>query len=71
MKFFVAFVVAVFVPLTLATPAQAFRPVPGVKYHDLCKNVPGEQTFSDFQFLRVAFDTSTSRPNDCIVRYRR
>lgn len=69
-KFIAAFIVAVLVPFTFAAPAEAFRPVPGYKYPDLCKNIKGEQTFPDFQFRRVAYNTETQRPNDCIVLYR-
>ena len=60
-----------------ATPAEAFRPIPGYDYPDLCKNrgayaMPGEQTVGDILGGPVRYVDPEQEPNkvgrrDCYV----
>lgn len=46
--------------------AEATRPVPGYKYKDVCKNIPGKQPiYETVGSGPYRFDESTKRPNDC------
>lgn len=43
MRFIASIIVAIVIPFTFATPAEATRPVPGYPYTDQCVNFKGLQ----------------------------
>lgn len=45
--------------------AHAYRPHPGMRQPDVCKNIKGKQTIGDIIYRKYTFDNSTRRPNDC------
>ena len=57
------------VPVVTAESASASRPIVGYHYKDECKNIKGVQPiYTLFGTGRYVFDTSTKRPNDCVLR---
>lgn len=62
-------VVLALVAVLVTTPeAHGFRPVPGVRYPDLCRNhgphaMPGRQTVAVFVLHRVRFVDPAQEPN--------
>ncbi len=66
MKTLAALALAVLLPLSFASDADATRPIPGHKYKDECKNIPGKQPIYELYGTGpYRFDTSTARPDDC------
>lgn len=43
MRYLAALIVAVMLPLSFGTPAEATRPIPGYSFKDQCKNIKGVQ----------------------------
>lgn len=56
MKFIASLIVAVLLPLSFSTPAEATRPVHGFKYRDVCKNIKGKQTILDVKGATARYE---------------
>jgi hypothetical protein len=66
MKFIATALATFMLAFSFAGTADATRPVPGFKYKDECKNIPGKQPAYELVGTGpYRFDTSTKRPNDC------
>jgi hypothetical protein len=66
-KFLASILTAFLLVTGFSGTAEANRPVPGYKYKDVCKNIPGKQTILDTVGITATyrFKTETPRPNDC------
>lgn len=67
MYFVVALMFATVALVGYCSDAEASRPMPGVKYHDVCKNIKGYQPIFAVKGAtsRYRLIIHTPRPNDC------
>lgn len=61
MKMIATALVAVFLPLSFAGPAEATRPVPGFDYPDVCKNIKGKQTILEVVGATARYEFKAKR----------
>lgn len=64
-KFIATIIATLVMSFSFAAPAEAYRPHPGMKQKDVCKNIKGTQTIGDIIYGKYRFNMATRRPNDC------
>lgn len=53
MKIIATLVATALLAVGIAAPAEAFRPIPGTVFTDVCSNIEGIQTRWEFRFKQV------------------